>query len=73
MGGLIRRMVVNPYDGRQLLSLIRNGQTPFDAIWDMKLLIREIEEKPNVQITDIPTVDKGSNNYVSLSLSKYSP
>ena len=34
----------------------------------MKLLIQEIEEKLNTQVTDIPIVDKGSNNYVGSHL-----
>ncbi len=54
------------YDGRHLLDLVRNGQSPFDGVWDLKLLIREIEENLHTEATDIPTVDKGSNNYVSI-------
>ena len=53
------------YDGKQLLHLVRSEQSPFRSLWDVKLLMQEIEEKLNVQVIDIPFVDKGSNNYVS--------
>ncbi|KAK3987618.1 hypothetical protein QBC44DRAFT_270819 [Cladorrhinum sp. PSN332] len=52
-----------PYDGKNLLELVRSGKSPFDGVWDVKLLIQEIEEKLNTQITGIPAVSKGSNNY----------
>lgn len=52
-----------PYDGKNLLDLVRTGQSPFDGVWDAKLLIQEIEDKLNTRITGIPAVSKGSNNY----------
>ena len=57
-----------PYDGKDLIQLARAGKSPFDREWDVRLLIREIEEKLNTTVTDIPAIDKGSNNYVSLLL-----
>ncbi|CAD6447780.1 9dad758c-46d2-4744-a013-f5a868cf44a7 [Sclerotinia trifoliorum] len=53
----------NQYDGQKLMDLVRNNKSPFHEVWDVKLLIREIEENLNTQVTDIPIVDKGSNNY----------
>ncbi|KAK4103338.1 hypothetical protein N658DRAFT_565712 [Parathielavia hyrcaniae] len=52
-----------PYDGKHLLLLARAGKSPFDGVWDVRLLVREIEEKLNTRVTDIPFIDKGSNNY----------
>ncbi|KAK4229195.1 hypothetical protein QBC38DRAFT_535203 [Podospora fimiseda] len=51
-----------PYDGKNLLGLVRSGKSPFNGVWDVKLLIQEIE-KLNTKITGIPIVNKGSNNY----------
>lgn len=58
----------NQFDGKQLMDLVRNDNSPFHGVWDVKLLIQEIEENLNTQVTDIPIVDKGSNNYVSSRL-----
>jgi hypothetical protein len=55
------------YDGKNLLTLIRAGKSPFQGVWDVQLLIREIEENLNTQVVDIPFTDKGSNNYVNMS------
>lgn len=55
------------FDGKQLLTLVNTDSSPFRT-WDVRLLIREIEEKLDSQVTDIPAVYKGSNNYVSSSL-----
>ncbi|TVY33320.1 hypothetical protein LOCC1_G008119 [Lachnellula occidentalis] len=51
------------FDGKQLLTLLRNWNSPFQAVWDVNLLIREVEESLGTMVTDIPTVYKGSNNY----------
>ncbi|KDQ49291.1 hypothetical protein JAAARDRAFT_200997 [Jaapia argillacea MUCL 33604] len=51
------------FDGTQLLTLVRSGNSPFDGTWDVNLLIREIEENLGDQVIDIPTVYKGYNNY----------
>lgn len=53
------------FDGKQLLSLVRSGNSPFHRVWDVDLLIREIEEKLGARVIDIPVIHKGSNNYVS--------
>ncbi|KAK4500572.1 hypothetical protein PRZ48_008761 [Zasmidium cellare] len=42
------------YDGKRLLELVRNGERPFSAAWDVNLLIREIEQELNTQVADIP-------------------
>lgn len=54
------------FDGKQLLSLVRNGNSPFHGAWDVNLLIREIEKNLGAKVIDIPVVSKGSNNYVSV-------
>ncbi|KAF3911815.1 hypothetical protein AA313_de0207853 [Arthrobotrys entomopaga] len=51
------------FNGKQLLTLVLNGKSPFQRVWDVKLLIREIEENLGAQVINIPTVSKGSNNY----------
>ena len=52
------------FDGRQLLTLVRSGTSPFREVWDVNLLIQEIEEKFGAQVIDIPFIYNGSNNYV---------
>lgn len=51
--------------------MIRDGNSPFDGVWDVRLLIQEIEEKLNAKVIDIPVVDKSSNSYVGLY--RYAP
>ncbi|KAF3310519.1 hypothetical protein TWF173_009406 [Orbilia oligospora] len=51
------------FDGKQLLTLVLDGKSPFQGVWDVKLLIQEAEENLNAQVIDIPEVYKGSNNY----------
>lgn len=53
------------FDGKDLLALVRGGNSPFDGVWDVNLLIQEIEGNLGSQVIDILTVNKGSNNYVS--------
>jgi len=53
------------FDRRQLLTLVRNGSSPFQDVWDVNLLIQEIEENLGTTVIDIPVVYYGSNNYVS--------
>ena len=53
------------FDGKQLLNLVRSGKSPFHGVWDVNLLIREVEENLGAQVVDIPDVSRGSNNYVS--------
>lgn len=57
------------YDGKQLDTFVRSGNSPFQGVWDVNLLIQEIEEHTHTPVTDIPFVDKGANNYLSPSLS----
>lgn len=54
------------FDGKQLLNLVHNGNSPFHKVWDVNLLIRETEENLGDRVIDIPVISKGSNNYVSL-------
>ncbi|KAI5862396.1 hypothetical protein GGS23DRAFT_98537 [Durotheca rogersii] len=51
------------YDGKRLLTLVRSGNSPFKKVWDVNLLIQEVEDNINSQVIDIPFVSKGSNNY----------
>lgn len=45
---------------------MRDGKSPFQGLWDINLLIQEIEEHTGAQMVDIPVVERGSNNYVSV-------
>ena len=54
------------FDGNQLLTLVRSGNSPMSRVWDVNLLVREVEEVLGSEVIDIPTVTKGSNNYVSV-------
>jgi hypothetical protein len=58
----------NDFDGKQLLTLVRSGNSPFYRLWDINLLIREIKENLDAHVIDIPVISKGSNNYVSSCL-----
>ncbi|KJA25526.1 hypothetical protein HYPSUDRAFT_64707 [Hypholoma sublateritium FD-334 SS-4] len=51
------------FDGKHLLTLVRSGNSPFHGVWDVNLLVQEIEENLSTQVIDIPIVHKGSNNY----------
>ena len=53
------------FDGKELLTLLRSGNSPFRHDWDVNLLIREIEDNLHTHVIVIPLVSKGSNNYVS--------
>ena len=53
------------YDGNELLALVRSGNSPFHGVWDVNLLIREIEDNLGAQLIDIPAIYYGSNNHVS--------
>ncbi|KAI1178649.1 3-hydroxybutyryl-CoA dehydratase [Nemania sp. FL0916] len=58
------------YDGQHLLDLVRSGNSPFRDVWDVNLLIQEIEENLHAQVIDIPCLSSGSNNYgIHLKLS----
>ena len=60
------------FDGKQLLTLVRSGNSPFHGVWDIDLLIQEIEENLGAEVIDIPVVFKGSNKYVSSYLQSLS-
>ncbi|KAH8883090.1 hypothetical protein GQ53DRAFT_883603 [Thozetella sp. PMI_491] len=49
------------FDGTQLLVLLRDGKSPF--WWDVNLLLQEIEENLGAQVSGIPLVARGSNNF----------
>jgi hypothetical protein len=49
------------FDGKQLLTLVRSGNSPFHGLWDVNLLIREIEENLGAQVIIIPVIYKGSS------------
>jgi hypothetical protein len=56
------------FDGKQLLVLVRSGNSPFHGVWNVNLLIREIEENLGTQVIDVPVIYKGSNSLVSSCL-----
>lgn len=41
------------------------GASPFGRVWDVKLLIREVEKNVGAQVIDVPFVYNGANNYVN--------
>ncbi|KAF8694423.1 hypothetical protein AX14_002043 [Amanita brunnescens Koide BX004] len=51
------------FDGKQLLTLVRRGNSPFHGVWDVNQLIREVEQNLCTKVIDIPVVYRGSNNY----------
>lgn len=57
------------YDGKELLRLTRGGKSPFRELWDVDLLVQEVEMQLRTKVIDIITISSGSNNYVSIALS----
>lgn len=51
------------FDGQYLFRLLKEGQSPFRAAWDVNLLLEEIEQNLNAKVTGIPLVSKGANQY----------
>lgn len=49
------------YADMNLLQLTLTGKSPFGGLWDVRLLIQEIEENLDIRVTDITFIDKGSN------------
>ena len=43
------------YDGKDLMNLIHSGSSPFQDLWDVKLLLQEIETNLGAKVIDIPT------------------
>ncbi|KAL4924074.1 uncharacterized protein BDV17DRAFT_222641 [Aspergillus undulatus] len=57
------------YDGTNLLRLVIDNKSPFDGLWDVKKLFKEVEQNFRARIVDVPSVTRGSSNcvcYVSL-------
>ena len=52
------------FDGTGLFALVCSGKSSFHGVWEVSQLIREMEEALGAEVTDIPVVNKGSNNYV---------
>ncbi|OBT73570.1 hypothetical protein VF21_07633 [Pseudogymnoascus sp. 05NY08] len=50
------------FDGKQLLTLVRSGNSPFHGVWDVSLLIQEIEKNLDTRVVDIPELYNGPNN-----------
>ncbi|KAG6826446.1 hypothetical protein H0H93_016496 [Arthromyces matolae] len=51
------------FDGKDLLTLVRSGKSPFDGAWDANLLIQEIEQNLHARVVDILTINTGANFY----------
>lgn len=56
------------WNGKNLVELMRNGDSPFATIWDVNLLLNEVETALDGQVVDIPGVHTGANNYVRAPL-----
>ncbi|GAM89005.1 hypothetical protein ANO11243_070390 [Dothideomycetidae sp. 11243] len=54
------------FDGQYLFRLLKEGQSPFRAAWDVNLLLEEIEQNLNAKVTGIPLVSKGANQYIEI-------
>jgi len=52
------------FNGKELLTLVRSGNSPFHGVWDVNLLIQEVEEDFGTQVVDIAIMYKGANNYL---------
>ena len=55
------------FSGQNLMTLIRDKTSPFQNLWDVNLLLQEVETNLGARVNDIPMVYKGSNNYVRFS------
>ena len=44
------------YNGKELLSLVRSGNSPFAGVWDIELLIGEFHENLDTKVIDIPVI-----------------
>lgn len=55
------------FDDTEFSALVRRGNSPFQGIWDVNLLIREVEDSLGAQMINIPFVFSGSNNDVSFT------
>ena len=59
------------FDGQHLMTLMHNGASPFENLWDVNLLLQEIETRLGAKVVDIPMSSQGSNNYVRSSIISY--
>lgn len=59
------------WDGKGLLGLVRDGRSPFGNVWDVKLLLREVEDHAHGTIIDTPKVHSGANHYACTSSSAF--
>ena len=41
------------FDGKQLLTLVRRGNSPFHGVWDVNQLIREVEQNLCTKVIDM--------------------
>ncbi|KAG6362093.1 hypothetical protein INS49_010322 [Diaporthe citri] len=51
------------WNGKDLLGLVRDDSSPFANIWDVRILLEEVETQVQAQVVDIPEVHAGANNY----------
>ncbi|RSL51519.1 hypothetical protein CEP54_011390 [Fusarium duplospermum] len=51
------------WNGLNLLDLLKRNQSPFNPIWDVNLLLQEVEEKLGAKVTDVPRVYTRVENY----------
>lgn len=52
------------WNGKNLLQLLHDGKSPFKDVWDVRLLLQEVEAQVQARVVDIPQVHAGANNYV---------
>lgn len=52
------------WNGKDLLELIRDGSSPFGNVWDVRILLEEVETQVQARVVGIPRVHAGANNYV---------
>lgn len=52
------------WNGKDLLGLSCDGSSPFGNIWDVRILLGEVEIQVQAREVDVPRVYAGANNYV---------
>lgn len=53
---------------KALFGLMRDSSSPSGNIWDVRLLLEEVETQVQARVVDIPQVLIGENNYVRAAL-----
>ncbi|KAK4142028.1 uncharacterized protein C8A04DRAFT_30432 [Dichotomopilus funicola] len=53
------------YDGKGLLTLVRAGNSPFKDLFDVNLLIQEVENNVGAKVTDIQQLYREVNRRAS--------